>query len=697
MSEAEDLNSTPGQESGAGSVGGLIRTKIGVMTHLAPRASHLGEAEAAEIRGVAKKCFDRGETQLVLDLAAVGVLDSVVLEQLADIQDAAMRLGGWLKLAHADSLVQDIIRLTGFTDYVTLMDTTPSDLSPTDIPNTQSTSKRLGDILLAKGLVTEKQIAEAIEIQQKTSRRLGQIIIEKGWVPESEVLKALGVQLDVPYVHLRPGIYDPAIASLLNKSTARRLRVLPLQRVRGVVSLATVDPQAIPAFDEVAKSINCQIQPVLASQEDINEAINEAYGETADSIEFIGDVDDDFEVIENLAPDDYSAIDEMAEGSPVINMVNALVQRAVRDGASDIHIEPARNKARVRFRVDGVLYEVTTLRPDVIPAVVSRLKVMANLDIAERRLPQDGRIQVHTQGRAVDLRFSSLPGLYGEKVVLRVLDKNQALLDVDKLGMSEGNLKGYKSLLEHSHGLILVTGPTGSGKTTTLYAALNYLNSIEKNIVTIEDPVEYQLDIINQNEVRENIGLSFSSILKHTLRQDPDIVMVGEIRDQETAKIAVQAALTGHLVLSTLHTNHAIGAINRIIDMGVEPYLLSSGLIGVVAQRLVRATCTACKTTFTASPEIVERYGWQDEDQVQLVRGRGCQECYDSGYKGRFGVHEILDADEKLQRLITTNPARDDLTRYVRERKFRSMFDDGIDHVRHGKTTIEEISRVLTS
>ncbi len=697
MSEAADLDSTPGQESGAGSVGGLIRTKIGIMTHLAPRASHLGEAEAAEIRGAAKKCFDRGETHLVLDLAAVAVLDSVVLEQLADIQDAAMRLGGWLKLAHAHSLVQDIIRVTGFTDYVTLMDTTSSDLGPTDVPDTQSTSRRLGDILLAKGLVTEKQIAEAIEIQQKTSRRLGQIIIEKGWVPEPEVLKALGVQLDVPFVHLRPGIYDPAIAKLLNKSTARRLRVLPLQRVRGTVSLATVDPQAVPAFDEVAKSIDCQIQPVLASQEDINEAINEAYGETTYSIEFIGDVDDDFEVIENLASDDYAAIDEMAEGSPVINMVNALVQRAVRDGASDIHIEPARNKARVRFRVDGVLYEVTTLRPDVIPAVVSRLKVMANLDIAERRLPQDGRIQVHTQGRAVDLRFSSMPGLYGEKVVLRVLDKNQALLDVEKLGMSEGNLSSYRSLLEHSHGLILVTGPTGCGKTTTLYAALNYLNSIEKNIVTIEDPVEYQLDIINQNEVRDNIGLSFSKILKHTLRQDPDIVMVGEIRDRETAQIAVQAALTGHLVLSTLHTNHAIGAVSRIIDMGVEPYLLSSGLIGVLAQRLVRATCTACKTTFTASPEIVERYGWQDEGRVQLTRGRGCQECYDSGYKGRFGVHEILDADEKLQRLITTNPARDDLTRYLRERKFRSMFDDGLDHVRQGKTTIEEISRVLTS
>ena len=385
------VNPNPVVDPPDDSVIGLIRTKIGVMTHLAPRASRMGEAEAVEIRGVAKDCFDRGETHLVLDLASVGVLDSAVLEQLADIQDAAMRLGGCLKLAHADSLVLDIIRITGFTDYVALMDTMPSDLTPTDILNAEAPSGRLGDILLAKGLLSEKRVAEAVEIQQKTSRRLGQIIIEKGWVPEQQVLKALGEQLEVPFVHLRPGIYDPAVAKLLSKSAARRLGVLPLQRIRGVVFLATVDPQAVPAFDEVAKSINCQIQPILALQDAIDEAINAAYGETIGSIEFIGDVDDDFEIVTNLAPNDYALIDEMGEGSPVINTVNALVQRAVRDGASDIHIEPARNKARVRFRVDGVLYEVTTLRSDVLPAVVSRLKVMANLDIAERRLPQDGQ------------------------------------------------------------------------------------------------------------------------------------------------------------------------------------------------------------------------------------------------------------------------------------------------------------------
>jgi type IV pilus assembly protein PilB len=320
---------------------------------------------------------------------------------------------------------------------------------------------------------------------------------------------------------------------------------------------------------------------------------------------------------------------------------------------------------------------------------------MANLDIAERRLPQDGRIQVHTQGRAVDLRFSSLPGLFGEKIVLRVLDKNHSLLDVNKLGFSTDNLGTFKSLLDNSHGLILVTGPTGSGKTTSLYAALNYLNSIEKNIVTIEDPVEYQIDIVNQNEVHDKIGLSFSTILRHTLRQDPDIVMVGEIRDRETAEIAVQAALTGHLVLSTLHTNHAIGAITRMIDMDVEPYLLSSALIGVVAQRLVRTICPACKTRYVAGPDVARKFGWDDAQQIQLARGRGCPECYDSGYKGRMGIHEILDITDELQRLITTNPGRDVLKAYIRDHNIQTLFEDGLDHVRNGETTIEEISRVI--
>ena len=660
------------------------------MTHLAPRSSLADEGTIGELRTEAESCLGQGDVQLVIDLAAAQLVNSAALETLVDIQEQAVRLGGWLKLANPNSIVLEIFRISRLADYVGIMD-----INPGDYQQAPATPRKLGDILIAKGLLTEERITEAIQIQQKSSKRLGQIFIDKGWVPEQEVLRALGEQLSVPYVRLRPGIYDPEIIALVDRSTAMRLQVLPLQKVRGELALATVDPQAIPAFDEVEQRVGCRVRPVLACREDILNTISDTYGGNIDTLGLISDVDEDFEVVESLVPDDYAAIDEMAEGSPVINLVNSLVQRAVRDGASDIHIEPSRSKSRVRFRIDGVLYEVTVLKPELHPAIVSRLKVMANLDIAERRLPQDGRIQVHTQGRAVDLRFSSLPGLFGEKIVLRVLDKNQSLLDVDKLGMSSGNLGIFKALLENSNGLILVTGPTGSGKTTSLYAALNYLNSIEKNIVTIEDPVEYQIDIVNQNEVHDNIGLSFSTILRHTLRQDPDIVMVGEIRDRETAEIAVQAALTGHLVLSTLHTNHAIGAITRMIDMGVEPYLLSSALIGVVAQRLVRTICPACKTRFVATPEVARRYGWENEKQVRLARGRGCSECYDSGYKGRAGIHEVLQADEELQRLVTSNPSRDELATYLQGKNIRTLFHDGMDHVRQGDTTIEEISRVI--
>ncbi|MEE9255337.1 MAG: GspE/PulE family protein, partial [Pseudomonadales bacterium] len=336
-------------------------------------------------------------------------------------------------------------------------------------------------------------------------------------------------------------------------------------------------------------------------------------------------------------------------------------------------------------------------RMELHPALVSRLKVMANLDIAERRLPQDGRIQVHTQGRMVDLRFSSLPGLFGEKVVLRVLDKSQAILNVDNLGMEDDVKETFLGLLARSYGLVLVTGPTGSGKTTTLYAELSYLNSIEKNIVTIEDPIEYQLDIINQNDVRPAIGLTFAKMLKHVLRQDPDVVMVGEIRERETAEIAVQAALTGHLVLSTLHTNDSVGAVTRMIEMGVEPYLLSSALAGVIAQRLVRTICQQCKTTFLAPPEIVRRYGWPEDERVQLARGRGCPECFDSGYRGRVAIHEVIETGAELQHLIMSNPSRDQLDSYFSSHSLKTLLQRGVDKARSAETTLEEIGRVVSA
>jgi type IV pilus assembly protein PilB len=383
---------------------------------------------------------------------------------------------------------------------------------------------------------------------------------------------------------------------------------------------------------------------------------------------------------------------DLASEAPVIRLVSLLITNALEMRASDIHIEPFENRLIVRYRIDGVLHEVESPPRRLSAAVISRVKIMASLDIAERRLPQDGRIQVKTQGRSVDLRFSSLPGLYGEKIVLRVLDKNRAILDIDRLGMHADNLTTLKRLVARSHGLLLVTGPTGSGKTTTLYAALNYLNSVEKSIVTIEDPVEYQIDVVNQNEVKPATGLTFAKLLKHVLRQDPDIIMVGEIRERETAQIAVQAALTGHLVLSTLHTNDSVGAITRMVDMGVEPYLLSSALIGVIAQRLVRTICPACKTTFQAAPELKSQYGW--DGNVLLAKGRGCSECYDSGYRGRLGIHEALETDTALQRLIIGESSRDQLERYVSERGVRTLRLDGLDHVRGQRTTIEELARV---
>ncbi len=586
----------------------IMRTRLGVVTHLTPK-SLTGESALKEFRSAVDSCIAARENRLVLDLSALSTVNSASLETVLDIQDQLLRTAGWLKIAHANALVREILQLTGLTQNISVIESESSETGSQPGPLPSGAGYRLGDILVSRGLITRERLEEALGLQEKLGKRLGQIIIDKGWVSDQDVLRALADQLSVPYVRLRSGLYDPDVVTLLDREIARRLRVLPLFRIRGVLTLATDNPQAMPTLREVEEMLGCSVRPALARKEDILKSVEETLNLADISTELISDVDEDFQLIESTGPSDHSTIDEIAAGSPVINLVNSLIQRAVRDGASDIHIEPFRSTSRIRFRIDGVLYEIMTPRSELHPALVSRLKVMANLDIAERRLPQDGRIQVYTHGRSVDLRFSSLPGLHGEKVVLRVLDKNQAILDLDKLAMSEDNLNTYKRLLTRGFGLILVTGPTGSGKTTSLYAALDYLNSLEKSIVTIEDPVEYEIAIVNQNEVREKVGLTFAKMLKHVLRQDPDIVMVGEIRERETAEIAVQAALTGHLVLSTLHTNDSVGAITRMIEMGVEPYLLSSALVGVIAQRLVRTICPACTTTFVAAPELVSRYG----------------------------------------------------------------------------------------
>ena len=674
----------------------IIHTRVGAMTYLAPSRALTDDETVAEFQAAVASCIAGHNVRLVLDLATVTLVNGKALEAMFDAHTKLSAMGGGLKALNPNALVREIFRVTRLNEYVDVGGATGTH-TPAAAARPGASRKRLGDLLVEQKLLKPEQLAQAMQLQTQLNRRLGHILVDKGFVAEADLLQALSSQFDVPCVTLRPGLYDPVAAALLDKDTAKRLEVLPMFRMHDTLTIATTDPQAIPSFDEIATRTGCRVRLVLAKREEILKHIADAYDGSAVVTDFVSTQEEDLELIESNVPDDYTHIDELASTSPVINLVNAVVQRAVRDRASDIHIENSRTRARIRFRIDGVLYEVMTPRQELYPAIVSRLKVMANLDIAERRMPQDGRIQVATQGRTVDLRFSSLPGLFGEKIVLRVLDKNQSILDVEKLALSPDNLGRFKGLLARSHGLILVTGPTGSGKTTTLYAAINHLKSIEKNIVTIEDPVEFQLDIINQNQTNDAIGLTFPKVLKHVLRQDPDIIMVGEIRDQQTAEIAVQAALTGHLVLSTLHTNDALGAVSRMIDMGVEPYLLSSALIGVMTQRLVRRICGECKTNYLAPPEVVATCGWPKEGTYQLARGRGCPACYDSGYKGRVAIHELLKVDDKLQSRIVRKAGADELRAYAQESGHRGLYADGMERVRSGLTTPEEISRAIHS
>ena len=673
----------------------ITLSQVGAYTYLTPKFSLSGQT-VDEFKSIVTQSMESNQSKFVIDLSTTTQINSLALEFILDVQDELAKQNGSIQFANVKEHIREILNITHMNNVINIIrhDQIDND-EVVESYKDQKDNARLGDILIAKGMISKVQVQEGLKLQEQTGSKLGRIVVEKGWVSEQDILKALSEQLSIPYIKLRTGLYDTDVVALLDKTIATRLKVLPLFKIRGQVFLATSDAQAIHSFKEIEERLSCRIKPVLSRREDILKSIEEAYSGNNIVTEYIEELDDGFELIDHTSAHSYAEIDQVAAESPVINLINSIIQRAVRDQVSDIHIEPGRSKSRVRFRIDGLLYEVMSPKIELHPSLVSRLKVMANLDISERRLPQDGRIQVQTQGRSVDLRFSSLPGLYGEKVVLRVLDKNQAILDINKLGMNESSLKVFTELLDNSYGLVLVTGPTGSGKTTSLYAALNYLNSIEKNIVTIEEPVEYQVDVINQNEVRSQIGLTFAKMLKHVLRQDPDIVMVGEIRERETAEIAVQAALTGHLVLSTLHTNDSVGAVSRMIDMGVEPYLLSSALVGVVAQRLVRVICPSCKTSSLAPPEIVKRYGWSKQESVRLYHGRGCPECYDSGYKGRIGIYEALPMSPELQKLIIKNPSRDELDNYIASQDVDTLFSDGMQRVREGVTTIEEVTRVV--
>ncbi len=557
--------------------------------------------------------------------------------------------------------------------------------------------KLLGEILVSQGRITPAQLRDLLRLQKESSRQLGQVLIDEEIVTQEELTQILGAQLGIPHTWLRKGLVDPRIVHLLPKEKAVQYQVIPMFRIHKVLTLATTDPNIIFVFDEVSKMTGLEVQPVLCRADDIMDAIHECYQDEVSMDDVMGSFDSsEIEIVEGMADHDIGTLKDMAEGSPVVNLTNMILLKAVRDGSSDIHLEPHREKFQVRIRIDGILYEMMAPKIEMHPAVVSRLKVMANLDIAERRLPQDGRIQINVDGRTIDLRFSSMPGIHGEKVVLRILDKSKAILDINKLGFDSQTSDKFKSFLGRQNGLILVFGPTGSGKTTTLYSALSMLNNAEKNIITIEDPVEYQLPGINQNQTKEAIGLNFAVFLKHALRQDPDIILVGEIRDRETAETAVQASLTGHLVLSTLHTNDSASTITRLLEMGVEPYLISSSLVAAMSQRLVRTICPECKTSYFPPKNVLKELGLDANKQIRFSRGKGCSACYDSGFKGRFGVYEILEMDEGLQGLIVQNPSVDDIQNYLKSTGHQNLRDYGYKKVIDGLTTIEEVQRVTT-
>lgn len=557
--------------------------------------------------------------------------------------------------------------------------------------------KKLGEILVRQGRITPEQLSEILRLQKETSKPLGQILVEKGFLNEEELTQILGEQLGIPHVWLRKGLVDPKIAQVVPKEKAIHYQVIPMFRVNNVLTLATADPYNIYVFDEIHKLTGLEIQPVLCRADDISDATHECYQNEVSIDDVMTSIDEsEIEIVRGEQEKEISEIAEMAEGSPVINLTNMILLKAVRDGASDIHLEPQAQQFRVRIRIDGLLYELMSPKVEMHPAVVSRLKVMSNLDIAERRMPQDGRFQVNVDGRTIDLRFSSMPGIHGEKVVLRILDKSKTILDINKLGFGPALSERMKDLLRRPHGLILVCGPTGSGKTTTLYSAITLLNSLEKNIITIEDPVEYQLAGINQNQVKEAIGLSFARFLKHALRQDPDIVLVGEIRDRETAEIAVQASLTGHLVLSTLHTNDSPSVITRLLEMGIEPYLISSSLLASLAQRLVRTICPECKTSYYAPKGVLKELGLDQNKQARFSKGKGCAACYDSGFKGRAGLYELLEMDDGLKTLVLDNPTINALQGYLKKNGHQTLRGYGYGKVLEGLTTIEEVQRVTT-
>ncbi|MCO6436330.1 MAG: Flp pilus assembly complex ATPase component TadA [Phycisphaerae bacterium] len=559
---------------------------------------------------------------------------------------------------------------------------------------------RLGEQLVRDGLISEDQLAEALSRQQRSGQRIGSVLVEAGAISSTALVQALSKRLGVKGSVLRHGLIDPKIAKIIPKEEAERLRVLPLFRVRDELTVGMVEPQSLPVQDRLRAMTGCTIRPVLVLEENLHEYQRKYLSADVSVDTFLASMEEsDIHISETEAIDEgpVTDLDKMVEGSPIVNLVNLAMLTALRAGASDIHIEPDRDATHIRYRIDGQLREMLKPPKGMHAAIVSRVKVIGRMDIAEKRLPQEGRVHIVADGREIDLRVSSMPTILGEKIVLRILDKSQLSFELESLGLRGVDREAVEAMIRCPYGLMLVTGPTGSGKTTTLYSALDLLRSEATNIVTIEDPVEYQLPLINQIQVNTGVGLSFVRALRSVLRQDPDVIMVGEIRDEDTARVGIQAALTGHLVLSTLHTNDCPGSIMRLRDMGIESYLISSSLLGVVAQRLARKICPSCRTSYYPLPKLLESVGWGHRTNELFHHGEGCRECNNTGFRGRVGIYEVMLMDAEMKRLVQEEASEGGMRSYLAESGWRTLRQKALDVVECGESTLEEVLRVTRS
>lgn len=582
-----------------------------------------------------------------------------------------------------------------------IADAPPTSLSrgmSTAASNSAEDSLPLGEQLVRAGILQPHELDDALSKHAEKRLQLGEMLLEMGIVSEETLLPFLSKQTNTAAIRLREGLVDPAVVRLLPRAKAEAICALAMFKVRGVLTVAMTEPRNLNHLDDLERITKHRVRPILALRSSIERLLPRCYEENFAVDAITADLSQDAVEVQAEAIDvNLGDIDSLADGSPIINLVNYMIVNALRQKASDIHIEPGVRHSTVRFRVDGQLREVLRPRRDFHPALTSRLKVMAKLDISEQRLPQDGRIHVVVEGRDIDLRISTLPTICGEKIVMRLLDKRNVNFNLDRLGVPDHLLGRIKGMLARPHGLVLVTGPTGSGKTTTLYSALELIKSVHRNIVTVEDPVEYQLEQINQVHVGAMKAMNFAGALRAILRQDPDVIMIGEIRDAETANVAIQAALTGHLVLSTLHTNDAAGAVTRLHDMGVEPFKISAALAGVIAQRLVRTICPQCRTNYYPSDDILHALRYGGDRRRQFVRGEGCRDCYDTGFKGRLGIYEVLWATRDMRQAIVDDPNVEVLRNQHLAQGGTLLMNEGVRLAEAGQTSLDEVMRVAYS